>query len=1105
MKLIERALFAGCLFVALAACDRIKEPETGDGIVIPQSENTSPVINAGGGTATVSFTAGQAWTASVTNNRVNDWLSVSPTSGNAGKNAITITVSPSDSYDERNGTITIKCGKDSKSITVTQKQKGAILLTKDKMEFDGFGGEFNVEAKASITYTVTIDVDWITQAETKSLQTSYFTFNVAENDYRSKREGHIVFSDGEVSETISVYQSGMIPSIILTQNEYTVSANGDSFSVELRSNVDVSVSMPDVDWIRELSTKSLSTHTYDFVVDKNESYETRTAEILFTNNEDNLSESVTVTQMPQGALIVAQDEYVFSNHADVLVIQTETNVDLETSVDVDWIEFLYSVNPRSMHTTNVVFSIHENAGGEERSGTITIRAGEACKTIKVTQRSNEEQLANERAALMEFYYSTNGPNWKNNRNWGSDKPLNDWYGLSVNMDGTVSSISLNENNLNGTIPESFGVFQNLEMLLLQKNRLSGSIPESIGNLKKLRILLLGTNSLSGSIPESIGNLTEMQDLQLYQNHLTGPIPEGFVNMTRMRYLRLEENHLSGCIPEYIGNLTEMVSMRFDHNDLSGSLPESICKMTKLDYFVLDYNDGITGPLPEDIGNMTNLSKIYIQYCPKFSGHIPESICNLTNLEILGLSGCNLSGELPRNIGNLTKLKDFRMCSNSISGTLPESIGNLHNLNTLMIRWNSLSGDLPESIGNMRNLQYLYLSGNRLTGGIPDGFINLSNLILLDVSGNCMNGTVSAQMLQSEWWQNLLISVAQRQGYGLNFEGAYISSDFSQNGKLTLLQSHTKGKGIKLLITGEGFSDRKIADGTFAAHARQAMDYFFEKEPYTSFRDYFDVYILNAVSRTEIVGLETAFDVVVYDDKYVWDPDEVRSFVQNSIPEFNQKDMSALTVIVILNENAGINRVNCTMYDDGFAAGLCTVSSAMKYEVNHEIGGHGFGKLADEYWDDDKYGTRFSYYDWLDERHYMGYYLNADYQNDPQMIYWKDFIGNTDYAVENIGIYEGGLGDYTYGIYRPTENSIMRTDSNGEYNAPSRWAIYQRIKWLSGENCSFEEFLEYDRKNLEAIAASKASSRKNCVERSSIRSLGAPPRFYSTSSGTPASR
>ena len=378
------------------------------------------------------------------------------------------------------------------------------------------------------------------------------------------------------------------------------------------------------------------------------------------------------------------------------------------------------------------------------------------------------------------------------------------------------------------------------------------------------------------------------------------------------------------------------------------------------------------------------------------------------------------------------------------------------------------------------------------GHIAHGSRKVPREILVPTNHEYFQFLQVAEMYQSSWWQQLVINLPQRRGHGLTIRGVYTSTDFSKDGEVTLLQSHSKGNGIKLIISGDGFSDRMIADGSFERHARRAMEYFFEKEPYTSFRDYFDVYCINAVSYNEIIGLQTAFKTSAYGDKYDWDIGNISQFINNN-SQFQEK-LSDATALMILNEESGTTRVSCVIDDGtGFAAGLCTLTTSMKYEIHHEIGGHGFGKLDDEYWSDDTEGRTFDDSEWLHiyQKNY-GYYLNVDSVSNPYEVLWKDFISNPDYAVERIGIYEGGMGYYTYGIYRPTENSIMRTSTEGGYNAPSRWAIYQRIKKLAGEDCSFEEFLEYDKKNLAAIAA--AASSGNFVERREARTLGLPPKI-----------
>src|SRR5689334_22051974 len=91
-------------------------------------------------------------------------------------------------------------------------------------------------------------------------------------------------------------------------------------------------------------------------------------------------------------------------------------------------------------------------------------------------------------ALVDLYYSTDGPHWNYNYGWLAG-PVRTWAGIQVNGPW-VTGIDLYKNNLNGTIPSSIGNIKYLETLSLPYNQLSGSIPSSIGNLKYLTSLYL---------------------------------------------------------------------------------------------------------------------------------------------------------------------------------------------------------------------------------------------------------------------------------------------------------------------------------------------------------------------------------------------------------------------------------------------------------------------------------------------------------------------------------------------------------------------------------------------------------------------------------------
>lgn len=137
----KQFLIAFALIVALvlSSCggDSDDPTPTTPSISFAAGTDTQPVVIAGGGTVSIGFTATATWTAAVRDGSA--WLSVSPASGEAGEATLLVTATANDSYDERNAAVVLTCGTVSKSITVTQKQKDALIVTTDKVELPAEG------------------------------------------------------------------------------------------------------------------------------------------------------------------------------------------------------------------------------------------------------------------------------------------------------------------------------------------------------------------------------------------------------------------------------------------------------------------------------------------------------------------------------------------------------------------------------------------------------------------------------------------------------------------------------------------------------------------------------------------------------------------------------------------------------------------------------------------------------------------------------------------------------------------------------------------------------------------------------------------------------
>ncbi len=189
------------------------------------------------------------------------------------------------------------------------------------------------------------------------------------------------------------------------------------------------------------------------------------------------------------------------------------------------------------------------------------------------------KILTEREILEKFYYATNGPNWKRNDNWLSDKPLKEWFGIQVHEGSEekfiVKTLLLSNNKLEGVLPKEIGNLTNLKLLYLFHNKLEGEIPKEIGKLTNLQVLSLYNNKLEGEIPKEIGELTNLQKLYLSFNKLEGEIPKEIGNITNLKWLNLYNNKLEGEIPKEIGKLTNLRTLYLSNNKLEGEIPKEV--------------------------------------------------------------------------------------------------------------------------------------------------------------------------------------------------------------------------------------------------------------------------------------------------------------------------------------------------------------------------------------------------------------------------------------------------------------------------------------------------------------------------------------------------
>lgn len=177
----------------------------------------------------------------------------------------------------------------------------------------------------------------------------------------------------------------------------------------------------------------------------------------------------------------------------------------------------------------------------------------------------------ERAALVDLYNTTGGPDWLTQGTWLVGDPCdNSWDGITCNADRTsVIQIYLPYNNMTGSLP-SLSSFPNLLYFLVNNNQLTGTIPSLINN-PALVGFNVSNNQLTGSIP-AMTEQTAWNTFNVSYNQLTGSLPElTGVGVATLRTFAAEHNQLTGTIPSFTG-ADRLLSFRVGYNKLSGSIP-----------------------------------------------------------------------------------------------------------------------------------------------------------------------------------------------------------------------------------------------------------------------------------------------------------------------------------------------------------------------------------------------------------------------------------------------------------------------------------------------------------------------------------------------------
>jgi myosin heavy subunit/ribosomal protein L13E len=330
-----------------------------------------------------------------------------------------------------------------------------------------------------------------------------------------------------------------------------------------------------------------------------------------------------------------------------------------------------------------------------------------------------------REVLLDLFDATQGKFWKIKMNWGTNRPLREWYGVTVELGAnehghnieTVVGLDLHDNNLCGELPQRMALLTSLRQLNLSMNNLHGLVPACLGQMKELQFIDLTNNPLLREVEKGGRKKTPRSPVNKILNsngksNTPRGVGAGAINL--LGFIKAQ--------PPPPTNRDEKLQDQLTHiqrdNEAFGRTEQSVLielfNSTQGVSWKLKRNWCTPSPLSQWFGLTVNrLDRIVKILLPmnNLQGEIPSSIDSLVNLKELDLRYNQLFGAIPATIGNLKHLTHLHLHCNRLTGSIPESITDLNLLEVLDVRSNQLTGILPTSITQLSNLQYFAITSN----------------------------------------------------------------------------------------------------------------------------------------------------------------------------------------------------------------------------------------------------------------------------------------------------------------------------------------------------------------------------------------------------------
>ncbi len=1012
------------------------------------------------------------------------------------------------------------------TLYISQGFESYFSISEEQFSFGPEGGASEVRVTTNVDYSCIVpeSAGWIREEKSGCVH----VFTVEANRGPKARSVEIVFKGGEYSETLLVSQAGACLKADRHEAEFGIS--GGEVTVKVEHNIPYEVVVPSVGW---LSRTGSASDEYTFEVAENDTSVVRECDVVFYSADFGMSDTLHISQERCVLFEIAQKQYNVGDAGGRITVRVNSNVEYGYALDgaPGWIS---EVEP-------LVFQIEPNTSSESREAVLRFNsdAEGISEVVTIIQKQKDVfslsdyefeldpeggEIAIEVSSNVEYsYYVEDAPGWITE----SGRKLT--FDVDRNTGITSRQCSI-----------VFTCGASVQKVTVRQKAPSLSVSPS-----SVSMFPIEGGDAAFTIVSNVPYIVEMPDVQWVER--LREEQQGMLNI-RVHSNDGEKRECSIVVscPDY--NLSRTIRISQDQKDRLAVSPASMTFSPEGGDMVIDVQSNINYTAAPRVSWITEASgstasrKVYKvgrntsaenrTGSVVFSGNGLSATTTVTQAApVLTLSlseaavdaaGGTVEVDVDANISYTCSAdKNWVACTAS-SGRLQLNVSanttgaartcviTLKNTDFSIIRTMTIC-QAQNNVLSVDNSSYEFTSDGG--GFTPKVTANVEYTVDVPVSWITYDGgkfTVAANEETTSRSATITYS-----GAGLTAtinvdQAAYVEPEpVPLDGRVTRLQTHTEGNGVNIVIMGDAYTEAQNLDGTYDGMMKKAMEAFFSVEPYTTFRNLFDVYMVNVVSQSDSyesdvsqrrlatwfgTGTSVGGDDVMCkryalhavrperDDWQTvrWDNDNLVN---------TELSLGNTLVIVMMNREyyagtcyMGVYWVNDPLLDftqGNSVAYFSLGSNEDEFEalLHHEAGGHGFGYLADEYCYSGT-GTipqeEIDYYrNWQDNFHAFN---NMDFTSDPALVKWTRFLTDERYGGEGLGVFEGAGGYYESGVFKPTELSIM-CDNVGCFNAPSREQIYKRLHKLAyGKSWTYdyEEFVAYDAVNL--VPATKARRR-----------------------------